>query len=88
MVEVFTLKTKVFIDYGQKTTGFVDNALIDAEGKVIKFKSTVDALNYISKFGWKIQNMFIDKSGQECYLFYKDIIDTNINKDFKTKSDN
>ena len=52
----FSSKAKVTVDYGETVTGWFRKAdMIDNEdGKAIKFKSPVDALNWMSVHGWEL----------------------------------
>jgi hypothetical protein len=53
----FSSKSKVEVNYGENVTGwFRKPELITDEstGKAIKFKSAIDALNYMSMRGWEL----------------------------------
>lgn len=55
-------KVKIEIDFGQAKyfwTGSTDKFLIDKSGKEIKFNSMVDALNYMSQFGWRFEQAYV-----------------------------
>ena len=54
------LSSKVTIDinYGEERSVWRDNRLKTDEGKVKKFNSVVDALNYMGKEGWVFVNAF------------------------------
>jgi hypothetical protein len=51
-------KITIDIDYGQEKILWKDNRVKDEEGKVEKFNSVIDALNYLGKLGWKLVNAF------------------------------
>lgn len=55
-----TLSNKVAIDinYGEARSVWKDYRLRDEQGKVQKFNSTIDAINYLGKSGWKLVNAF------------------------------
>ena len=52
----FSSKSKVWVDYGETVTGWfkVPDLLEDAAGKAVKFKTPVDALNWMSVRGWEL----------------------------------
>lgn len=47
------IKDGVIFDIGQKTSAVRYNWIKDAEGKNMKFGSMIEALNYVSQFGWE-----------------------------------
>jgi hypothetical protein len=58
---LFSNKITIDIDFGEGRSlfSFKDNRIKDeVSGKVKKFKSTVDALNYLGGKGWKLLNAF------------------------------
>ena len=46
------------IDYGEAKSICNDNRLREENGKLKKFNTIVDALNYLGKNGWKLLNAF------------------------------
>jgi len=92
----FGNKVKVSVDFGQKGCyKFSDNTLVDENGKDIKFNSMVDAMNYMSKFGWKFLQTYVfisttlDK-GSKVYEYHwilsKDVTnDNDVTNGFSTK---
>lgn len=49
-----TNKSKIMIDFGEDRGGVFDvKALADENGKSLKIKSVVDALNYMVQKGWE-----------------------------------
>jgi hypothetical protein len=58
---IFSNKITIDIDFGEGRSmfSFKDTRIKDElSGKVRKFKSTVDALNYLGAKGWKLLNAF------------------------------
>ena len=53
-------KGAVEIDNGEVATGWFTKTQVleDANGKAIKFKSPIDALNYMSINGWELVNTY------------------------------
>ncbi len=47
------LESNIIIDYGQTYDFYEAQAIENENGKEIKFNSIIDALNYMSKSGWK-----------------------------------
>lgn len=64
---LFSNKITIDIDFGEGRSlfSFKDTRIKDeVSGKVKKFKSTVDALNYLGGKGWKLLNAFpVSESG-------------------------
>lgn len=56
MLGGFSTKSKVEVDYGDTVFGWgkVADKLQDSTGKAIKFKTPVDALNWMSDQGWEL----------------------------------
>ena len=51
-------KVTIAVDYGEERSFWKDNRLKTEEGKLKKFNTTIDALNYMGKSGWKLVNAF------------------------------
>ncbi|MEO5783704.1 MAG: hypothetical protein ABIQ07_10555 [Ginsengibacter sp.] len=51
-------KVTIDIDYGEERSIWKDNRIKTDEGKLKKFNTVVDALNYMGKDGWKLVNAF------------------------------
>lgn len=51
-------KVSIVVDYGQKTHLFADNRIVNEDGKVKKFNSMVDALNYMGDLGWSFEQAY------------------------------
>lgn len=52
----FSTKARVQVDYGESSSGWFKSPemLEGVDGKAIKFKSPVDALNWMSERGWEL----------------------------------
>jgi len=74
----FSSKISIDLDYGQerKTWGWGMNVLKDDEtGKIKKFNSVADGLNYLGKLGWKLViavPVIADKASSTDYIFKKE----------------
>ena len=51
-------KVTIDIDYGEERSIWKDHRLKAEDGKLKKFNSVIDALNYLGKQGWKLVNAF------------------------------
>ena len=51
-------KVTIDIDYGEERSIWKDNRLKEENGRVRKFNTTIDALNYMGKSGWTLVNAF------------------------------
>ena len=54
----FSNKVTVDIDYGQERSIWKDNRLKNEDGRLRKFNSVIDAVNYLGTQGWKLVNAF------------------------------
>lgn len=59
--KIFSMRVKVSVDFG--TT--VRQKLKDTEGKVIKFNSMIDAMNYMSEDGWEFHQAYVVTHGSQ-----------------------
>ncbi|MEO6949368.1 MAG: hypothetical protein ABI123_07060 [Ginsengibacter sp.] len=73
-------KVTIDIDYGQETNFWKDNRLKEEGGKIRKFNSVIDAINYLGKDGWKLVSAFpvTDSNGAKIYhyVFKKEFLKT------------
>jgi len=67
-------KVNIDVDFGQERKFFSDNRLRDEEtGKVKKFNTVTDALNYLGSQGWMLVNAYpvIEGSSYYYYFYFK-----------------
>ena len=98
--QLFSTKVKVSIDFGQSTSwlsSMRESRLVDKDGKEIKFNSMIDALNYLTQFGWRFAQAYVvpngsgskdsmSVSGTTYWILYKDVDDySQITEGFTTK---
>ena len=98
--QLFSSKVKVSIDFGQSTswlTSMSESRLVDKNGKEIKFNSMIDALNYLTQFGWRFAQAYVVPSGsggkdsmsissKTFWILYKDVDDySQITEGFTTR---
>lgn len=63
-------ETTIEIDYGEQGfTGFRNRLKDTVTGKLIKFKSPVEALNYMGKQGWKLVNTVSNNTDNSSYIY-------------------
>lgn len=55
---LFSNKVTIDVDYGEERSIWKDHRLKDEEGRLKKFNTTIDALNYLGKMGWKLVNAY------------------------------
>ena len=62
----------LFLDFGQVNKPFNpnDNQLQDNEGNIMIFNSIVDGLNFLYKFGWTLDQVFVVTSDGSGYTYY------------------
>lgn len=51
-------KVTIDIDFGEERSIWKDNRMRTEEGKLKKFNTVIDALNYMGKSGWKLVNAY------------------------------
>jgi hypothetical protein len=51
-------RVTVDIDFGDLRSIWKDNRLKDEDGRLVKFNTVIDALNFMGKDGWKLVNAF------------------------------
>lgn len=51
-------KVTIVIDFGQETKFMEDKRLRDEDGKIKKFNSMVDAMNWMGAMGWEFQQAY------------------------------
>ena len=98
--QLFSTKVKVSIDFGQSTSwlsSMSESRLVDKDGKEIKFNSMIDALNYLTQFGWRFAQAYVVPTGSggrdsmsvggtTYWILYKDVDNYNqITEGFTTK---
>lgn len=54
LTKPFSTKAVISIDYGQEQSLFSDKRLRDGAGKVVKFNSFIDAINYMNSLGYEV----------------------------------
>lgn len=62
---LFSSSIAISIDYGQTTTAFSDDRLVDENGDNVVFNSMVDAMNYMSALGWDFEQAYTTVSGSD-----------------------
>ena len=74
---VFAGEASIAIDDGTKEEAMTifSQRFRDSSNRVIKFKSRVDALNYIGKQGWKMVHVVSNNTDntEHLYLFKRDV---------------
>lgn len=73
-------KVKVMLDIGFKTTNF--ESILDENGKQIKFNTMMEAINYMAKRGWVLDQVYfltegMSKQNVANYIMKKMVTDDN-----------
>src|SRR5688572_8842336 len=63
-------KVTIDIDYGEERSIWRDNRVKADDGRLKKFNTTIDALNYMGKDGWTLVNAFPTVSGNTQIYHY------------------
>ena len=68
---LLSTRVTIDIDYGEERSLWKDNRLKDEAGRLKKFNTVVDGLNYLGKMGWKLVNAFpvLTSSGTQIYYY-------------------
>jgi hypothetical protein len=67
---ILSSRVTIDIDYGEKRSIWKDNRLKDEEGRVKKFNTVVDALNYMGNNGWQLVNAFPVSTGNNTFVYH------------------
>lgn len=70
--KLFSNRVNIDVDFGDERKFFSDNRLRDEEtGRIKKFNTVVDALNYLGSQGWTLINAFpVTEGSSNTYHFY------------------
>lgn len=52
-------KISIELDFGNEQGTFINNQLVDENGKAIKFNSMVDAMNWMGESGWEFCQAYV-----------------------------
>ena len=67
---LLSTKVTIDIDFGESRSAWKDNRLKTEEGKLKKFNTIVDALNYMGNNGWQLVNAFPINTGSSSYVYH------------------
>lgn len=63
-------KVSISVDYGEEASFLADQRVRDSAGRVAKFNSVIDAMNYLSSQGWVFVDAYaISTGGSHVYHF-------------------
>lgn len=68
--KLLSSKVTIDIDFGEERSFWKDNRLKTEEGKLKKFNTTIDALNFMGKQGWKLVNAFPVYTGSNSQVYH------------------
>ncbi len=81
---LLSTKVTIDIDYGEERSIWRDNRLKTDNGKLKKFNTVIDALNYMGKDGWILVNAFpttpANSNPVYHYVFKKLILKTEVSE--------
>ena len=67
---MFSVKVNIDVNYGEERSIWKDYRIKDDNGKLQKFNSIVDGLNYLGKNGWKLVLTYpVTVGGETSYYF-------------------
>ena len=67
---ILSNKVTIDIDYGEERSIWKDHRIRTDEGKLKKFNSVIDALNYLGKDGWRLVNAFPISAGSGPMVYH------------------
>uniref|UniRef100_F4C455 DUF4177 domain-containing protein n=1 Tax=Sphingobacterium sp. (strain 21) TaxID=743722 RepID=F4C455_SPHS2 len=67
---LLSTKVKVSIDFGQEVNIWRKDWIKNEEGKIVKFNSVIDALNYMNSEGWDFVNAYAITIGNQNVYHY------------------
>ena len=68
--KLFSNKVTIDVDYGEERSFWKDHRLKDDDGRLKKFNSVIDALNYLGKMGWKLVNAYPVYNGGSSNIYH------------------
>ena len=68
--KLFSNKVTIDVDYGEERSFWKDHRLKDEDGRLKKFNSVIDALNYLGKSGWKLVNAYPVYNGSSSNVYH------------------
>jgi hypothetical protein len=74
---LFSNKVTIDIDFGEEKSLWKDNRLTTYDGKLKKFNTVIDALNFMGKDGWTFINAYPVRIGENViyhFAFKKEFI--------------
>ncbi len=77
--QMFSTKLTITVDYGEPRKWFSDQRIKDETGKIQKFNSMIDAMNYMADQGWTFVCAYPvthDNSDVYHYTFKKVVVET------------
>jgi hypothetical protein len=77
--QMFSTKLTITVDYGEPRKWFSDQRIKDETGKIQKFNSMIDAMNYMADQGWSFVCAYPvthDNSDVYHYTFKKVVVET------------
>lgn len=63
-------KVSITVDFGQETSMWRAEWIKDEEGKIVKFNTVIDALNYMNAQGWEYVNAYAITLGNQNVYHY------------------
>jgi hypothetical protein len=63
-------RVTIDVDYGETRSAWRDNRLKEDNGRVKKFNSVIDALNFMAKDGWRLVNAFPVSTSNNTYVYH------------------
>ncbi|HSU29206.1 MAG TPA: hypothetical protein VLJ68_12555 [Chitinophagaceae bacterium] len=63
-------KVTIDVDYGEERSFWKDHRLRDDDGKLKKFNTVIDAINFLGKNGWKLVNAFPVFTGNTAPIYH------------------
>jgi len=67
---ILSNKVTIDIDYGEERSIWKDHRVRTDEGKLKKFNSVIDAINFLGKDGWKLVNAFPISTGNGPVVYH------------------
>ena len=67
---ILSNKVTIDIDFGEERSIWKDNRLREDNGKLKKFNTVIDAINYLGKSGWRLVNAFPVSTGNGPMVYH------------------
>ncbi len=67
---ILSNRVTIDVDYGEERSAWRDNRLREDNGRLKKFNSVIDALNFMARDGWRLVNAFPVNTAPNTFIYH------------------